>query len=138
MGDLLWEMAGSKLTPEDFVGAAFEFLRGGKGKGEVDEAVVEEGGAVFDGVGHRVLVLANERPVGEPVLVLEGEEAEEGVVLLRQSYGGQVSGGGVDDRMLFLGVGEVGVEESFDFVGLEKSMETGGLVKEGEGENSRR
>lgn len=78
MGDGFGEVSGSKGAPDHLVLTAGKLLGVGKGEGEVDEAVVEKGGAVFQAVGHRVAILADERPIGEPGGVLGGEEVGEG------------------------------------------------------------
>lgn len=66
-------MPGGELAPDGFVGASANFGRTREREGKVDETVIEEGGAVFERVGHGVFVLPDEGPVGEPVLVLLGE-----------------------------------------------------------------
>jgi len=75
VGDFLGEVAFGELTPDGFVLFTVDLLIVGEGEGEVDEAVIEEGGTVFEGVCHGVFVLTDERPVGKPVGILAREKA---------------------------------------------------------------
>ena len=123
LGDARWEVACSELTPDGFVVFAGEFCGVGKGEGEVDDAVVEEGGAVLKGVGHGVFVLTNKGPVGEPVSVLSGEK------LIQCEW--RIGGGRMNDWVFLLRREQVGVEETLDFVRFEKSVESSGLSEKG-------
>ena len=77
VGNFLGEVAGGEGAPDDFIVTAGDFLGVGEGEGEVDEAMVEKGGAIFEAVGHGVPVLADEGPIGEPGRILGGEEVAE-------------------------------------------------------------
>ena len=83
IGDGGRKMLGRELAPDHFVLLCIQFCFPRKSKREVDEAVIEEGGSVFYRVCHGVFILPDERPIGEPMLILKGKEAVEGVVFDR-------------------------------------------------------
>ncbi len=96
-GDVRGEDFVGEFALDVFVGLAVDLEMRGHLEREVDEAVIEEGKAILKAVRHGVLVLTDQGPVLEPLVVLELEQAvEERAVLVlllligHPGFGGEV------------------------------------------------
>lgn len=80
-GDVGHAAIGEVAAQEEFAGGAAAFEARGHAGEELDEAVIHERDAAFDGVGHGHFILLHEDVVRKPVGVLQAEDAIEEIAV---------------------------------------------------------